>query len=65
MADAESARKRQQDSRQDSRAQGRTHAHREHRERIGNYVVGQEIGRGSFATVFLGHRSVSRCLPPF
>lgn len=32
--------------------------HRE-KERIGNYVVGAEIGRGSFATVYKGYRSVS------
>ncbi|KAL1412572.1 Serine/threonine-protein kinase [Vanrija albida] len=31
-----------------------------HRERIGNYVVGVEIGRGSFATVYKGHRSKSK-----
>jgi hypothetical protein len=29
------------------------------RERIGNYVIGNEIGRGSFATVYKGYRSVS------
>lgn len=29
------------------------------RERIGNYVIGKEIGRGSFATVYKGYRSVS------
>ncbi|BEJ11706.1 hypothetical protein CspHIS471_0201660 [Cutaneotrichosporon sp. HIS471] len=40
--------------------EGDGHRHREHRERIGNYVVGQEIGRGSFATVYLGHRSKSK-----
>ena len=33
--------------------------HGHHKERIGNYVVGAEIGRGSFATVFKGYRSVS------
>lgn len=33
--------------------------HRSHKERIGNYVVGAEIGRGSFATVYKGYRSVS------
>ena len=37
-----------------------TSSHRHHRERIGPYVVDGEIGRGSFATVFKGHRSVSR-----
>jgi serine/threonine protein kinase len=31
-----------------------------HKERIGNYILGQEIGRGSFATVYKGYRSVSR-----
>lgn len=50
MSEGEAARKKQGDS----------HRHREHRERIGNYVVGQEIGRGSFATVYLGHRSKSK-----
>ena len=30
-----------------------------HKERIGNYLVGPEIGRGSFATVYKGYRSVS------
>ena len=30
-----------------------------HKERIGNYIVGAEIGRGSFATVYKGYRSVS------
>lgn len=54
MTDVDSARRRE-----DNRAQRSSHGHREHRERIGNYVVGQEIGRGSFATVYLGHRSVS------
>ncbi|WRT69818.1 serine/threonine-protein kinase ATG1 [Kwoniella shivajii] len=34
--------------------------HRSHKERIGNYVVGNEIGRGSFATVFKGYRSKSK-----
>ncbi|WVR07941.1 hypothetical protein IAU60_004984 [Kwoniella sp. DSM 27419] len=34
--------------------------HRSHRERIGNYVVGAEIGRGSFATVFKGYRSKTK-----
>jgi len=34
------------------------HGHH-HKERIGNYVVGAEIGRGSFATVYKGYRSVS------
>ncbi|ORX37575.1 hypothetical protein BD324DRAFT_641773 [Kockovaella imperatae] len=34
--------------------------HRHHRDRIGPYVVDGEIGRGSFATVFKGHRSKSR-----
>lgn len=29
-----------------------------HKERIGNYIVGAEIGRGSFATVYKGYRSV-------
>lgn len=29
------------------------------KERIGNYVMGGEIGRGSFATVYKGYRSVS------
>ncbi len=36
---------------------GTGHGH--HKERIGNYVVGAEIGRGSFATVYKGYRSVS------
>jgi hypothetical protein len=31
-----------------------------HKERIGNYIVGGEIGRGSFATVYKGYRSVCR-----
>ncbi|RSH93147.1 Serine/threonine-protein kinase [Saitozyma podzolica] len=31
-----------------------------HKERIGNYVVGAEIGRGSFATVYKGYRSRTR-----
>jgi hypothetical protein len=30
-----------------------------HKERIGNYVMGAEIGRGSFASVYKGYRSVS------
>jgi len=47
MSEGEPARKRDGDG------------HRSHRERIGNYVVGAEIGRGSFATVYKGHRSVS------
>ncbi|WVQ95920.1 hypothetical protein IAU59_003019 [Kwoniella sp. CBS 9459] len=34
--------------------------HRSHKERIGNYVVGAEIGRGSFATVFKGYRSKTK-----
>ncbi|WVQ66178.1 uncharacterized protein L199_004357 [Kwoniella botswanensis] len=34
--------------------------HRTHKERIGNYVVGNEIGRGSFATVYKGYRSKSK-----
>lgn len=47
----------------DSNAQGSREKesghHRSHKERIGNYVVGAEIGRGSFATVYKGYRSVS------
>lgn len=36
------------------------HGHsKHHKERIGNYIVGIEIGRGSFATVYKGYRSVS------
>ena len=35
-----------------------------HRERIGNYILGSEIGRGSFATVYKGYRSVSRVPQP-
>ncbi|KAK8849798.1 hypothetical protein IAR55_005134 [Kwoniella newhampshirensis] len=33
---------------------------RHHKERIGNYVVGAEIGRGSFATVYKGYRSKTK-----
>ena len=33
-----------------------------HKERIGNYILGHEIGRGSFATVYKGYRSVSDML---
>ncbi|CAD6573780.1 MAG: Serine/threonine-protein kinase, partial [Tremellales sp. Tagirdzhanova-0007] len=35
------------------------HSHH-HKERIGNYLVGVEIGRGSFATVYKGYRSKTR-----
>lgn len=52
MSEADSARKRD----------GESGHSRHHRERIGNYVVGAEIGRGSFATVYKGHRSVSEPL---
>ncbi|KAK4686792.1 serine/threonine-protein kinase ULK2, partial [Tremellales sp. Uapishka_1] len=40
-----------------------SHAKREghaHRERIGNYVIGGEVGHGSFATVYQGYRSKTR-----
>jgi serine/threonine-protein kinase ULK/ATG1 len=50
MSEGEAARKKEGDG----------HRHREHRERIGNYVVGQEIGRGSFATVYQGRQSKSK-----
>lgn len=32
---------------------------RERLERVGNYVIGKEIGRGSFATVYKGHNHAS------
>lgn len=42
------------------------HSSHGHKDRIGNYHVGAEIGRGSFATVYKGYRSVCHNLftPP-
>jgi hypothetical protein len=34
----------------------------EKRERIGDYILSNEIGRGSFATVYKGYRSVGPIL---
>ncbi|WWC73813.1 uncharacterized protein I206_107785 [Kwoniella pini CBS 10737] len=46
---------------QNTRGEGSsTGGHRAHKERIGNYVVGNEIGRGSFATVYKGYRSKTK-----
>nr|XP_018260145.1 ULK/ULK protein kinase [Kwoniella dejecticola CBS 10117]OBR82303.1 ULK/ULK protein kinase [Kwoniella dejecticola CBS 10117] len=46
---------------QNTRGEGSsTGGHRTHKERIGNYVVGNEIGRGSFATVYKGYRSKTK-----
>ncbi|WVO15011.1 serine/threonine-protein kinase ATG1 [Cryptococcus depauperatus] len=36
------------------------HGHGSHKQRIGNYVMGSEIGRGSFATVYKGYRSKTK-----
>ncbi|WWC92685.1 uncharacterized protein L201_007644 [Kwoniella dendrophila CBS 6074] len=47
------------DSNSQSNTRGES-SHRTHKERIGNYVVGNEIGRGSFATVYKGYRSKSK-----
>lgn len=33
-----------------------------HKDRVGDYVLGGEIGRGSFATVYKGYKSVSTSL---
>jgi serine/threonine-protein kinase ULK/ATG1 len=43
----------------DRRREGENTSSTTGRERIGNYVIGKEIGRGSFATVYKGYRSVS------
>ncbi|ODO11320.1 serine/threonine-protein kinase ATG1 [Cryptococcus amylolentus CBS 6273] len=44
----------------DSNAQSGRDGHSQRKERLGNYVVGTEIGRGSFATVFKGYRSKTK-----
>ncbi|WVQ77554.1 hypothetical protein IAR50_007242 [Cryptococcus sp. DSM 104548] len=44
----------------DSNAQSARDGHSQRKERLGNYVVGTEIGRGSFATVFKGYRSKTK-----
>jgi hypothetical protein len=33
------------------------------RKRLGNYTMHEEIGRGSFATVYKGYRTVSTLIP--
>lgn len=34
-------------------------------EAIGGFVIGSEIGKGSFAQVYLGKHKVSKSLPPY
>ncbi|WWD20429.1 serine/threonine-protein kinase ATG1 [Kwoniella shandongensis] len=60
MPDSNSQPPRGDKERDRERETGHSSSSRHHKERIGNYVVGAEIGRGSFATVYKGYRSKTK-----